>query len=110
MSSGDVGGILGGPFGSAGAPGFLSPFDIGAVNAGAAGAEAATANRYTQLGMPGSTPEKMDMGTAPSLTGGIPEQFNAVLGQVQNAQSGAIGGKGTSPASLVGAAGALSGK
>jgi|SRR5215471_10085016 len=108
--SGTVGSVLGGPFGSPGAPGFLSPFDIGAVGAGEGQSLTAMANRYNQLGMGGSTPEAMDLGAAPSYTGGIPQQFQAVLGQVQNAQSGQIGGKGTSPASLIGAAAGLSGK
>lgn len=36
----------------------------------------------------GSTPYQMDVGTAPSLTGGIPEQFQAVLGEGQTQDLG----------------------
>jgi hypothetical protein len=56
-------------------------------------------NRYNQLGLGGSTAEAMDLGQAPSLTGGIPAEFEAVMGQLQNAalnnpSGGSGGGKG----------------
>lgn len=102
-------------FGSSGAPGFLSPFDTGAVNAALGEATQAMTNRYGQLGLgqtgaspsgpttgatpgipgsgttpvnpgsmgAGSTAEQMDLGTAPSLTGGLPAEAQAALGQIQ---------------------------
>ncbi|HEX3525158.1 MAG TPA: hypothetical protein VHT52_24100 [Stellaceae bacterium] len=133
-------------FGSAGSPGFLSGFDLGAANQAGAGASQAISNRYAQLGLgqtgaqptgpatgatpgipgsgttpttpgnmgAGSTAMQMDLGTAPSLTGGIPEEIQAMLGQVQTQdmsqtgqqQSGkGAGGKGgaSSALSLAGA-------
>lgn len=86
-----------------GAPGLLSPFDISAFGTGLAGSEAAMGERYAQLGLggtgatptsPGSlgpagtTAERMDLGLAPSLTGGIPAEFSAGLGQVQSQDLG----------------------
>ena len=81
-----------------GAPGVLSPFDIGAFAQGLGPAESAMRNRYAQLGLgqtgatptdpgsmgSGSTAQQMDLGAAPSLTGGIPAEFQAGLGQVQS--------------------------
>jgi hypothetical protein len=81
-------------------------------------------NRYNQLGLGGpgaaggvqtpmGTAEAMDIGAAPSVAGGIPGQFAAVGGQLQNAalqQSPTGSGKGTSPASLIGSIGHLVGK
>jgi hypothetical protein len=80
-----------------GTPGVLSPFDVAASQTGLGQAELAMGNRYSQLGLgqtgatptdPGSmglggTAEQMDLGVAPSLTGGIPAEFLAGLGQVQ---------------------------
>ena len=73
-----------GSFGSSGAPGFVDPFAMGAVGQGAGTSIGAMANRYNQLGMGGSTPELMDLGAAPSVTGGIPAQFAALVGELQN--------------------------
>ena len=94
MASG-LSNFLGGPFGSPGAPGFLPSGATAAVGPAAGQSVQTMANRYNQLGLggPGSgggtptpigTPEAMDLGLAPSLTGGIPAQFQAVLGQLQN--------------------------
>jgi hypothetical protein len=76
------------------------------------------ANRYSQLGLgtPGATPtspggggpttpELMDLGALPSLTGGIPGQFAAVEGQLQNALPSTPLGKSSSPASIINAIG-----
>lgn len=68
---------------SGGFPGMLSQFDVSAFNAGLPRAEATMANRYNQLGLSGSTAEGMDLGVVPSLTGGIPSEFQAGSGQVQ---------------------------
>jgi hypothetical protein len=78
----------GGSFGGAGQPGFISPFTSAAFNtAGTQGAQSMV-NRYNQLGMPGSTPEAMDIGAAPSLTGGIPAEAQAAQGQLQTQDLG----------------------
>ena len=130
----------GGPsFGDFGSPGFVSPFDMHAVNAGRGASLQAMTNRYAQLGLSGTgatptnrggpaggigvgqiganitgpegpgvppvaagetTAEMMDLGQAPSLGGGIPAQFDALLGMIQTAnlanasQSGGGGGGG----------------
>ena len=107
-----------GSFGSAGAPGFLSPFDTGQAQQGVGTSLQAMTNRYQQLGLgqQGATPTspgafgagptgyQMDIGQLPSLTGGIPEEFQAVLGQLQTAnlnnQSG--GGKSGGKSALGG--------
>jgi hypothetical protein len=72
------------------------------------------ANRYNQLGLGGpgagggtpspmGTPEAMDLGLAPSLTGGIPAQFQAVLGQLQNQTlQGSPLGANKSPGNVIG--------
>jgi hypothetical protein len=93
-----------GSFGQEGAPGFVDPFAAGAVGQGAGTSMSAMANRYNQLGLGGSTMQAMDMGAAPSVTGGIPAQFAAVLGELQNsALRQAPGGSGKqSPASQAG--------
>jgi hypothetical protein len=79
------------------APGVLSPFDVSAFETGGIQAESAMANRYKQLGLgqtgasptdpgslgAGSTAAQMDLGAAPSLTGGIPAEVVAGLGQAQ---------------------------
>lgn len=71
-----------------GFPGLISQFDLSAFNAGLPAAETAMTNRYNQLGMGGSTPEAMDLGQSPSLTGGIPAEFQAGAGQLQSADIG----------------------
>lgn len=114
---------ISGQFGSPGAPGFVSPFDLGALAQGQGQSTAAMANRYSQLGLatPNATPtspggggmgtaEQQDLGIAPSLTGGIPAQYSALLGQAQTANLQNPGGVSTSPASIVGALGRLTGK
>jgi hypothetical protein len=107
------------------APGFVSPFDQQAVfNALNLGSDA-MAHRYAQLGLSaqGATPtspggpaggiganapagtmpqqameptaEQMDLGQIPTLTGGLPGEALATLGEIQNAnlsQSGGAGG------------------
>jgi hypothetical protein len=100
--------FLGGPFGSPGAPGFVPPTATAGIGQGAATSEAAMANRYNQLGLGGSTPEAMDLGILPSITGGIPGQFGAIAGQLQNQalQTSPIGSS-QSPASLIGGIGNL---
>jgi hypothetical protein len=85
----------GGSFGGGGTPGFFSPFDVGVTNAAAANSQTAMANRYNQLGMPGSTPEAMDLGSAPSLTGGLPGQFQALQGEIQSQDLGLTSGSAT---------------
>lgn len=73
---------------SGGFPGLISQFNLGAFGTGLGQSELAMGNRYNQLGMSGSTPELMDLGAAPSLTGGIPGEFAAGLGQVQTQDLG----------------------
>jgi len=73
-----------GNFGSSGAPGFVDPFALNAVGAGAGTSLQAMANRYAQLGLGGSTAQAMDLGGAPSITGGIPAEFLALTGELQN--------------------------
>lgn len=106
-------GFFGGGFGSPGSPGGLSGFDLGAAQQGLGQSLTSMANRYNQLGMSGSTPELMDLGAAPSLTGGIPGQFNALVGEMQNnavaAAPGGSGGKTSSPAGTIGTIGSLAG-
>lgn len=99
------GSIFGG-FGSRGnfftgpAPGFVSPFAGGQVQESLGQSLQAMTNRYNQLGLGGSTAEQMDLGQAPSVTGGIPAEFQAILGELQNANlsqssgGGGGGGKG----------------
>jgi|SRR5262245_10807290 len=82
MASG-LGGTFG-SFGESGAPGFVDPFALGAVGQGAGTSIQAMTNRYNQLGLGGSTMEKMDLGQAPSVTGGIPAEFAALVGELQN--------------------------
>lgn len=120
-------------FGTAGNPGFLSPFDINAATTGATNAAADMTKQYQNLGLgqvaaspsgpnqpfkgggatsagagsmqgwtpgsgttpttpgafgAGSLPLQQELGQAPTLTGGIPEQFQALLGQQQTADLG----------------------
>lgn len=102
--------FLGGPFGSPGAPGYLPPTVTAPIGIGAGQAQDAMVNRYQQLGMPNSTPEAMDIGAAPSITGGIPAQFQAIAGQLQNqALTTSPIGSSNSPASTIGNIGHLIG-
>lgn len=109
--------------GSNSAPGFVDPFSLGALQTATANSEQMMHNRYRQLGLgvpaqgtqggPGGTaaqaaasgqsltygspgtPEKMDLGMMPSLTGGIPGMALATLGQMEtNALSQSSGGGG----------------
>lgn len=80
-----------------GFPGLISQFDTSAFSTGAAASDLATGARYGQLGLGqtgstpttpgnfggGSTAMRMDLGLAPSLTGGIPSEFAAGAGEVQ---------------------------
>lgn len=98
-------GLFGG-FGGYGQPGYISPFDQQAAQFGEQQSEKAMTNRYQQLGLgaegatptsPGSfgagpTAMQMDIGTAPSLTGGIMEEFQAMLGQLQTNDIGLTSG------------------
>lgn len=109
-------------FGTAGNPGFLSPFDLNAAAAGQGQATSELTQQYKDLGLgqnpatpagpnqplqgnqppgsgttpttpgsfgAGSIPYQQDIGAAPSVTGGIPAQFQALLGQQQTADLGA---------------------
>jgi hypothetical protein len=106
-------GFFGGGFGSPGSPGGLSGFDLGAAQQGLGQSLAAMSNRYKQLGLSGSTAEAMDLGAAPSLTGGIPAQYQALVGQMQNqalaTAPGGSGGKTSSPAGTIGGIGSILG-
>jgi len=107
------GNFFGGPIGAPGQPGGLSGCDIGAAQQGLGQSLTAMANRYNQLGLGGSTAEAMDLGQAPSISGGIPAQFAALQGQMQNNALQTLpqgsGGKGGSPASAIGLGGSLLG-
>jgi hypothetical protein len=94
--AGGLGGSFG-SFGESGAPGFVPPAATAAVGNLAGLSEQAMHNRYAQLGLAaqGATPtspggggpgtaEMMDLGMLPSITGGIPAEFQAVLGELQN--------------------------
>jgi hypothetical protein len=90
-------GNVSGSFGSPGAPGFVPPAAGQAVKEAMGQSLEMMQNRYNQLGLSGSTAEQMDLGNAPSLTGGIPQEFQAVMGQLQTADlnnPGTGGGKG----------------
>lgn len=118
-----LGGALGAGIGGSGQPGFLPGTVTGPVNAAATQGQNAMINRYAQLGLGGqgatpttpggglgtTTASLMDIGVLPSYTGGIANQGNAVLGELQN-QSLSAGtplGKNTSPASLIGSIGRI---
>lgn len=118
-------GFFGG-FGQSGSPGHLSGFETGQVAQGLGQSIQAMQNRYTQLGLgsqgatptsPGggagqSTAALMDIGQLPSYTGGMQEQFNALLGELQNSalQNAPAGsGKSSSPASAIGGVTQLAG-
>ena len=101
-------------FGTSGAPGFVPPSASAAIGPSLGVSEAAMANRYNQLGMGGpgaaggtqtpmGTPEAMDLGLQPSISGGIPGQFAAVAGQLQNqALTSSPLGQNKSPGNTVG--------
>jgi len=107
------GNFFGGPIGAPGQPGALSGFDTGAASQAMGLSLTEMANRYNQLGLGGSTAEAMDLGQAPSISGGIPAQFAALQGQMQNNALQTLpqgsGGKGGSPASAIGLGGSLLG-
>jgi hypothetical protein len=73
-----------GNFGESGAPGFVDPFAFNAVGLGGGQAIQAMQNRYNQLGMGNSTPEAMDLGQLPSISGGLPAQIASTVGELQN--------------------------
>ena len=105
------------------APGTVDPFSLGQLATQTQQGMTAMGNRYQQLGVqqPGgspqavakaggnmpsagpSTPEKMDLGAAPSLTGGIPGMAGATLGQMQtNAMTSPTGSGGKTGADIFG--------
>lgn len=65
-----------------------SDFDLQAIVDAFHRNQAATKARYDQLGLGGSTMEAQDLGDAPSLTGGLIGQEQAVIGQEQTANVG----------------------
>jgi hypothetical protein len=118
-------------------PGFIQPFAENLFGQGQREAETAMTDTYQQLGLgetgasatrkgvqtspgsfgAGSTAMRMDLGQLPSLTGGIPEEFKAGLGEVQNAAiqssgsgGGGGGGKGGSAGGALSALGGLAAK
>lgn len=106
--------FIGGNFGDPGAPGFLPSGSTAAIGPAAGQSVGMMANRYNQLGLGGpgaaggtptpmGTAERMDLGAAPSTTGGIPAQFQAVAGQLQNQalQSSPLGAN-KSPGNVIG--------
>ena len=66
----------------------VSPFDLQSIVQAFNQASTATTNRYNQLGLGGSTMEAQDLGTAPSVTGGLSTQEQALIGQEQTANVG----------------------
>lgn len=121
--AGNIADFVGGPFGSPGAPGFVPPAATAGIAPAAGQSAEMMANRYNQLGLGGpgaagggaqqtpmGTPEAMDLGAAPSRTGGIPGQFGAVGGQLQNAalQAGPLGAN-KAPGNVIGNIGNLLG-
>lgn len=121
--SGVLSGALGAGIGGPGQPGFLPGTVTGPVNAAATQGSEAMINRYAQLGLGGqgatptspggdagiTTASLMDIGALPSYTGGIANEGNAVLGQLQKQalSSGTPLGKNSSPASLIGSIGRI---
>ena len=105
------------------APGTVDPYSLGQLANQTQKGMTAMSNRYNQFGeqapggspqavakaggnMPSagpSTPEAMDLGAAPSLTGGIPGMAGATLGQMEtNAMTNPTGSGGKTGASLLG--------
>lgn len=113
MASG-LSNFVAGPFASPGAPGFLPSGSTAAIGPALGQSETMMANRYNQLGLGGpgtgggqqtapGTAERMDLGLAPSTTGGIPAQFQAIFGQLQNqALTSAPLGANKSPGNVIG--------
>jgi hypothetical protein len=98
-------------FGSQGGAGFVPGAASSAIAPALGQSQQALANRYQQLGLGGqstNTPEAMDLGLAPSMTGGLPGQFASIQGTLQNAATTPLG-KNSSPANLVGGAGQIAG-
>lgn len=98
---------------------FASPLSAaGGTTAGNANAPSMPANRgfgspaVANMGA-GPTAMQMDIGTAPSLTGGIPAEFQALLGEAQTADmaqtagGGGGSGKGGKGGGGIGALGSL---
>jgi hypothetical protein len=98
------GGSTFGNFGEEGAPGFVDPFTTNLLGLTQGLNTQTMTNRYNQLGMGGSTPEQMDLGNAPSVTGGMKKQFQGLLGELQNssAQTAALGAGTQSIANQIG--------
>lgn len=65
-----------------------SQFDLQAIQNALGQSSTAITNRYNQLGMGGSTPEQQDLGNATSLTGGVANQAQAMIGQEQTQDVG----------------------
>lgn len=99
-----MGGSVFGNFGEEGAPGHVDSFTQGLIGQSLGQSLNTMTNRYNQLGMGGSTPEAMDLGHMPSVSGGIPKQYGALTGQLQNssAQAQAAGSGTASLASQIG--------
>ena len=112
---------LGTNFGQPGAPGFLPPAATAQLGPSLGRSVQDIMNMYNKLGMGGpgqaggvqtamGTPEQMDVGLAPSVSGGIPGQFAAIQGQLQDQVVGGTPlGSNTSPASIVSNIGGLLG-
>lgn len=66
----------------------VGDFDLQAIVDAFNRSTQSTQARYNQLGLGGSTMEQQDLGTAPSVTGGLPAQREAVIGQEQTANVG----------------------
>lgn len=65
-----------------------SPFDLNSIVQAFHQNMGSTKARYDQLGLGGSTMEAQDLGGAPSVTGGLPQQEQALIGQEQTANVG----------------------
>lgn len=65
-----------------------SAFDLQAIMNALGTSETAMTNRYKQLGLGGSTMLQQDLGNAPSLTGGLPKEALAMVGQMQTQDVG----------------------
>lgn len=105
------------------APGTVDPFSLGQLASQTAQGTTAMNNRYSQLGLgaPSGSPQSvaasggnmsssgpstanlMDIGAAPSLTGGIAGMSEATLGQMEtNAMTNPTGSGGKTGASILG--------
>lgn len=65
-----------------------SQFDLQAVMNALGQGQTATTNRYNQLGLGGSTMLQQDLGNAPSVTGGLANEAQAMVGQQQTQDVG----------------------